>query len=179
MSLAPTIVVTGVPRSGTSLCMQLLEAAGVPIYQDGKKPPDPRNPRGYYESSEAQRDDPAWLDAAAGMAVKVMGGAFLLPPDRVRLLLLHRDPTEVAASWAAAVGQPLHGASALGHEHLWQAMRDRFAQRGFHVLEVHHRALLADPVPELRAIQDFLGLSHDTTDAMVAVIDQGLYRHRS
>ncbi|MBW2497478.1 MAG: sulfotransferase family protein, partial [Deltaproteobacteria bacterium] len=45
----PTIVVSGLPRSGTSLMMQLLERAGVPILCDDDRPPDASNPRGYFE----------------------------------------------------------------------------------------------------------------------------------
>ena len=42
-------IVSGLPRSGTSLMMQMLAAGGMPIMSDEIRAPDTHNPRGYLE----------------------------------------------------------------------------------------------------------------------------------
>lgn len=77
---APFItVVSGLPRSGTSLMMQMLAAGGLPALHDGHRPADDDNPRGYFEFAGAKnlRVDASWLPAGQGRAVKLV--AQLLP----------------------------------------------------------------------------------------------------
>ena len=64
-------LVTGIPRSGTSLMMQMLRAGGMPVLCDASRPPDPDNPRGYLEleAVRSTRRDASWLHAAAGQSV--------------------------------------------------------------------------------------------------------------
>ena len=45
----PIIVVSGLPRSGTSMAMKMLDAAGIPLVIDEMRLPDEDNPRGYFE----------------------------------------------------------------------------------------------------------------------------------
>jgi hypothetical protein len=97
------VVVSGLPRSGTSMMMQMLEAGGLPILTDGERVADADNPRGYYEYAPAKRlmTDRTWLPAADGKAVKIV--AQLLPylppaPHRFRVIFMKRDLGEVLAS---------------------------------------------------------------------------------
>ena len=97
------VVVSGLPRSGTSLMMQMLEAGGVPILTDGERACDADNPKGYYEYEPVkalQNGDSDWLDKAEGKAVKVI--SFLLrhlpQKHRYRVVFMNRNLDEVLAS---------------------------------------------------------------------------------
>ena len=70
------VVVSGLPRSGTSMMMQMLAAGGMPVLTDGERDPDPDNPRGYFEFAPVKRtaQDARWLAGARGKAVKVEVG---------------------------------------------------------------------------------------------------------
>ena len=95
-------VVTGLPRTGTSMMMQMLAAAGVPAYTDGERGADPDNPHGYYEHKAATRlhEDASWLPAAHGRAVKIVAPLlpYLSKNERYRLIFMHRPLEEVVAS---------------------------------------------------------------------------------
>ena len=80
----PVIIVSGLPRSGTSLMMQMLKAGGLEILSDDNRQADSDNPKGYleYEPVKALRRDNTWLQMAQGKAVKIISS--LLP-------YLHRD----------------------------------------------------------------------------------------
>jgi hypothetical protein len=98
-------IVSGLPRSGTSLMMQMLEAGGLPVLTDGLRPPDQDNPRGYYEFEPVKRTriDAAWVGQAEGRAVKVVSSLLdSLPSDRFyKVLFLRRNLSEILLSQAA------------------------------------------------------------------------------
>ena len=68
------VVVSGIPRSGTSLMMSILGQAGIPLLTDDARAPDDSNPRGYFELAAVRKtnEDSAWLEQAPGQAVKVI-----------------------------------------------------------------------------------------------------------
>src|SRR5262245_14555372 len=76
----PIVVVSGLPRSGTSMAMKMLEGGGIPILADGIRTADISNPKGYYEFERVKELDKggevAWLAEARGKAVKII--SFLL-----------------------------------------------------------------------------------------------------
>jgi len=79
----PILVVSGLPRSGTSLMMQMVKAAGIPIVTDEQRQADADNPRGYYEIERIKKlkDDSGWLAEAEGKAIKVISMLLYdLPP---------------------------------------------------------------------------------------------------
>src|SRR6185369_4839956 len=91
----PIIVVSGLPRSGTSLMMQMLHAGGVPIAADHLRAPDEHNPRGYFELEAVktihESRDLKWLEDVRGKAIKIV--SFLLgwlPESNDYLLLFMR-----------------------------------------------------------------------------------------
>ena len=98
----PVTVVSGVPRSGTSLMMSLLARAGLPVLCDESRPADASNPRGYFELEAVRRtwDDPGWVRAAPGHAVKVIHHLLgALPADQdYRVILMRRPWPAVVAS---------------------------------------------------------------------------------
>jgi len=188
-ALADTVVVvSGLPRSGTSLLMAMLQAGGVPLLTDGQRAPDTDNPRGYFEfeAVKALRTDAAWLAEARGKAVKIVAPlVFQLPPALAcRILFLERDLDEVVASQTAMLARkgitsPL-SPSALKAALARQVAQARVvltdtAQR--RVCFVEHRRLIQSPHAAARSIADFLGGGLNVA-AMAAVVEPGLYRQR-
>jgi len=98
----PIYVVSGLPRSGTSLMMRMLDAGGVPAVTDRIRTADDDNPRGYFELEAVKRtkQDPSWLDDAPGKAVKVISQLLCeLPPDRAyKVIVMRRKLGEVSAA---------------------------------------------------------------------------------
>lgn len=184
------VVVSGLPRSGTSLMMQILEGAGVPILQDGARAPDASNPHGYFEHSAVRRSahDVGWLDQAPGHAVKVIHALLEhLPRDRTYALILMRRPIEeVVASqdrMLARLGReagPLPAArvAAVLAAQLAAAIDLLGREPCFSWRAVDFHALIADPEATIGAVTRFLGLDARAAD-LAPLVDPGLHRERS
>ncbi|MDP6662664.1 MAG: sulfotransferase [SAR202 cluster bacterium] len=187
----PIIVVSGLPRSGTSMAMKMLEAGGVPIVTDGKRTADESNPKGYYEFEPVMRlhEDPdkRWLTDVRGKAVKII--SFLLPslPEahHYKVVFMHRDLREVMASQSKMLAKRGEepGANADGDTLIASYRKDvektkrLLARRPcFDVLDVDYKAVLEDAAGEAARIAAFIGGLD--ADAMEAVVDQQLYRNR-
>lgn len=189
----PVIVVSGLPRSGTSAAMQCLAAGGVEPLTDGVRTADADNPRGYLELEAVKRlrTERSWLDAAAGKAVKVIHLLLTeLPDDRpYRVVFLRRDLGEVVRSQAAMLERggkrpalPADRLVAMYEAQLKQVDAWLAARPNFVRLDVEHARLVRETVPTVDAIADFveagLGRALDRA-AMAAAIDPGLHRNRS
>ncbi|MBI5915888.1 MAG: alkaline phosphatase family protein [Bacteroidetes bacterium] len=110
------VVVSGLPRSGTSMMMQMLEAGGMAVFTDRERQADESNLRGYYEHEAVKNlaKNKSWLPQASGKAVKVI--AHLLPHLpvnwRYKVIFMERDVLEVVRSqqkMLARKGSPLRG----------------------------------------------------------------------
>jgi predicted AlkP superfamily phosphohydrolase/phosphomutase len=177
------VVVCGLPRSGTSMLMQLLAAGGVEPLTDGKRVADEDNPRGYYEYEPATRlpQDSTWVKEARGRAVKLVLPLvpFLPPGERYRLLLIQRDLTAVVASqekMLVRLGREAEGAQmgqeALIHEYCGQEHRvQRWleARPGIGIMALDYDAILGNPGGTAEAIGEFLGRTLDVEAAAQAV----------
>jgi hypothetical protein len=193
-------VVTGLPRSGTSLVMQMLGAGGLPLLCDESRRPDLDNPRGYFEYEPVMRiaEDSSWLDAAVGHGVKVLLGQLVhLPPGRAyRVILVERDLAEIMASQrtmlarqSARDGLPASGAGvdeavdeaeeAALRGHLsaqLQAIAQGLAELpGVELHVAQHADLLAAARPAAEAMDAFLAGGLDVA-AMAASVDPTLSR---
>lgn len=182
-------VVSGVPRSGTSLVMQMLAAGGVPVLTDAERPADEDNPRGYFEYAPVKRSasDVGWFARASGRAVKVIHALLRHLPDdaELRVLFVQRDASEVLASQrrmlerAGAPSPPAEEAqlAAAFEEQVravraWASARPRTAW-----LPVEHRALVERPHETAARIDAFLGGGLDVP-AMAEQVDPKLHRQR-
>lgn len=187
----PVIVVSGLPRSGTSMAMKMLEAGGVPIVTDGRREADVDNPKGYFEDERvlhlAEARDKAWLHASRGKAVKIISYLLRhLPPDNnYKVLFMRRDLSEVLASQAKMLERRGETNDAsdermreLFETDLWKA--GYFMKHAPHVeaVELHYSAILADPEGHARRIAEFVGARLDVR-RMAEVVDPGLYRNRA
>lgn len=183
------IVVSGLPRSGTSMMMQMLAAGGVPLVTDEARGPDPDNPRGYFEFDPVKRtaQDARWVGGAAGKAVKVI---HLLLPDlpggyRYRVIFMHRDVGEVLASQEAMLRRRGRRGADLSPGQLAAAFSGQLrrvrawlaGQAHFAVLDVPYAQVIEDPAGQAARVNQFLG-GHLDEARMAAAVDPTLQRQR-
>lgn len=183
-------IVSGLPRSGTSLMMQMLAAGGMPILSDGQRVADADNPRGYLEWERVKQlpQDPGCIIEAEGRVVKVISRLLLsLPPGHeYRVIFLRRPLLEVLASQDEMLrrrgtykeGVNPAAVAAAFEKHLrevdaWLASKD-------YVQSVHtaYQEILNQPQRIAKQMADFLDMKLDL-DAMAAQVDASLYRKRA
>jgi hypothetical protein len=187
----PIVVVSGLPRSGTSMLMKMLEAGGIPLVVDGLRVADEDNPKGYYEDERvknlAQDRDRSWLGAAQGKAIKIISYLLKdLPPHyNYRVLFIRRSLKEVLASQGKML-ERRGEASETGDDRmkelfendLWKAGYLLKHQPQFEVLEIQYKDVVANAREQAQRISRFLGGGLDA-DAMAGVVDRQLYRNRA
>ncbi len=181
------IIVSGLPRSGTSLMMQMLDSGGIPVLTDHVRSADTDNPRGYYEFERVKKtkQDPSWLPEGRGRTVKMVSQLLYdLPADeRYRVLFMERDLDEVLRSqekMLMRLGRPAPPADQMKQAyllhlerlHAWLRQQPHFA-----LLRVNFRALVEQPRPQAERVRDFLGGRPDV-DGMIRSVDPLLYRNR-
>ncbi len=185
------VIVSGLPRSGTSMMMKMLEAGGIPLLTDHQRSPDEDNPKGYFEFERVKnlpKGDVDWLPQARGKAVKVISALLEhLPPQYTyRVLFMRRDLREILASQRKMLLRRGEDPDKVDEEELYrlfskhlQYIRRWLAQQpNFRVLEVPYNRIMETPEPYVHQINVFLGGSLDE-DAMIKVIDPHLYRNRA
>lgn len=183
-------VVSGLPRSGTSMLMRSLEAGGMAVLTDAIRTADPDNPRGYYEYERVKTlpEEAEWLHEARGRAVKIIYKlAYHLPPGLpCKIVFLQRDLAEVVASqekMLARRGAPTGQIPAETMIRLFQSEVLAFrnwvqGQRHLDILFVDYAGLIDRPEAGMRAVAEFLGLPLDVA-AMARVTDPALHRNRA
>ncbi len=195
------VIVSGLPRSGTSMMMRMLAAGGMPLLTDETRAADADNPQGYYEFEPVKRleKDAGWVPLATGKAVKVV--SFLLehlPADyQYAVIFMRRAMTEVLASQRAmltrrAAQGEIDAASVtperlraedaqlaatykrhLRHIHTWLE-----TQPNVWTLFVEHQVTLQQPGQTADQVNRFLGGALDEA-AMQAAVEPRLYRQRA
>jgi hypothetical protein len=188
----PIIVVSGLPRSGTSMAMQMLAAARVAMVTDGVRAAGEDNPRGYFEDERVKDlyktdQDRRWLRDCRGKAVKII--SFLLKDlprsNNYKVIFMKRALPEVLASQRKMLERrdqvddtPDDRMLAQWEDHLW---RVRYLLRHtdcFESIEVPYAEVVAAPLGQARRMRDFLGLAADP-ETMAAAVDASLYRNRT
>ncbi len=186
MNSAITIV-SGLPRSGTSLMCQMLDEGGLQVVTDGIRSADTDNPRGYYEYEQVKKikEDTSWLPASRGKAFKMISQLlYELPPaETYRIIFMERDFDEMLRSQEkmlqrlgrpAAPPEQIKRAYTLHLDRLRDWLKQ---QKNMAVLYVSYNHLLQHPEEEARRVCDFLSLPL-RLEAMVQAIDPSLYRNR-
>jgi hypothetical protein len=183
-------VVSGLPRSGTSLMMQMLAAGGLPALSDGERQADTDNPRGYFEWERIKLlpQQPDYIAEAEGKVVKVISQLlFALPAGReYRIIFMQRPLAEVVASQAEMIrrrgttGAALPPAALIAGlgAHLNQVNAWLKDKSDISVHRVEHRDVLREPLRTAESIQQFLNSPLDVV-AMSQQVDPSLYRQRS
>jgi predicted AlkP superfamily phosphohydrolase/phosphomutase len=182
-------VVAGLPRSGTSMMMQMLAAGGLIALTDHKREADGDNPKGYYELEVATqlRANREWLGEAQGKVVKIVAQLLpFLPPDHAyRIVFMERDLAEVLQSQQVMLDNLGRERTKLSDEQLRRTYRQQLhrikiwlaKQPNIKVLFVNHREALAKPESTACRVNEFLGGKLDQAN-MVGVVDENLYRQR-
>lgn len=182
-------IVSGLPRSGTSLLMQMLEAGGMPVLTDGRRSADEDNPRGYYEWERIRSlpQDAGCIAEAEGKAVKVISQLlFALPNNRdYSIMFMQRPLAEVVASQAKMISRRGTMGATLGEADLIEALQAHLNQVSawldrqprLNVCRIDYHELLHQPQETAEAIQRFLGQPLNT-EAMAQQVDSSLYRQR-
>lgn len=184
-------IVSGYPRSGTSMMMQMLQAGGLPVlFEETFRPANIHNPRGFYEIKDAfQLGEPGtttgWLANTRGMAVKVMAPALSRLPQSYtyRVIFMRRRIAEILASHIKA--NALRSDSPLSEEEKILAYKTEYVIYEAWLMKQHHiqtlfityNDLLQSAAAPVAKICDFLGLPLDQA-GMKAAIDPALYRNR-
>lgn len=183
-------VVSGLPRSGTSLMMQMLHAGGLPTVSDGIRQPDDSNPRGYFEDERVKRlrSDRSWLPQARGQAVKIIHlllRELLLDGSlHYRIVFMERPLDEVLASQQTMLLRG--GAKPADAALLRKAFETQLSQLDawiatqplLTVLRMPYHRVLREPAAVAQALDGFLGGGLDRA-AMADAVDPSLHRERA
>ncbi|MBE2222978.1 MAG: sulfotransferase [Anaerolineae bacterium] len=187
----PVYVVSGLPRSGTSMMMKMLEAGGLSLLIDEIREADGDNPKGYFEFERVKqldKGDTAWVAEAVGKVVKVISALLkYLPSDyQYKVVFVRRNMDEILASQRKMLVNRGEDSdkmdddqmAGLFEKHLAATEKWLQAQDNFQVLYVHYSDILTDPMTQAQRINTFLGGQFDAL-AMAGQVDPELYRNRN
>jgi len=185
-------VVSGLPRSGTSMMMKMLEAGGMQPLVDNIRKADEDNPKGYYELEKVKEldksDDKSWLADARGKVVKIISQLLRdLPANYTyKMIFMRRNMNEILASQKQMLvrrGEPTDRISdaelaGLFAKHLQNTEKWLQEQPNIDVLYVSYNEVLQDPAPYVKQVHEFLGSTLDA-EGMLSVVDKSLHRQRA
>jgi hypothetical protein len=185
------VIVSGLPRSGTSMMMRMLEAGGLTILADGQRRADDDNPRGYYELERVKdletEGDKSYLREGRGKALKVISFLIAHLPDEndYRVIFMRRDLDEVLDSQDTMIQRRAAGDTKADREAMKEAYRNDIVRTrllckkrpNFALIEVHYKDTVQDPAATAHSVNQFLGGRLDEA-AMRRAVDESLYRNR-
>jgi hypothetical protein len=182
-------IVSGLPRSGTSLMMQMLDAGGLPVLSDGERKADTDNPKGYLEWERIKQlpKNPSLIAEAEGKVVKVISELILsLPMDHeYRIVFMQRPLPEVLKSQDEMLrrrgnSDSIGDNSAIEEffqRHLIEVNKWLASKPNVQVIRVHYHRILREPKVVAEELAAFLKVPLDI-NAMVGQVDGSLYRNR-
>lgn len=182
------VIVSGLPRSGTSMMMKMLEAGGIEALTDGVRAADEDNPKGYYEYERVKKlpEDTEWLPDAVGKVVKMVFTLLHDLPEgyTYKVVFMRRQIQEILDSQRKMLERSGRDVDVDDEE-----MRQSFefllnrtlewlpTQSHIHVEFIWYNDVMADAAPVIETLNTFLG-GHLDTVAMAEVVDTSLYRNR-
>lgn len=183
-------IVSGLPRSGTSLTMQMIAEGGIAPLIDHIRTADEDNPKGYYEFElvKKTKKDPSWVKDGVGKVVKMVHLLLLdLPLDhQYRVVFTRRNLDEVFKSQNVMLERKGKNADDIPKERLLPMYRMQIHKvqehmrkhaDHFQLIEIDYNEIIASPRLQAEKISAFLdGLDVET---MAAVVDPSLYRNRA
>ena len=185
-------IVSGLPRSGTSMMMRMLETGGLPVMTDHIRTPDESNPRGYYELEQVKKlkeGNAEWVSEGKGKVVKIISALleFLPPNHQYRVVFMQRNMDEILASQREMLlrrGEPADQVSdehiaGLYQQHLTRITDWLAGQPNIKVLYLHYNKILEDPRTPISRLCDFLQPFALDQSRMLGVVESSLYRQRA
>lgn len=180
-------VVSGLPRSGTSMMMQMLKAGGMEVLTDNQREADDSNPLGYFEYEAVKRlaRDKRWLPQATGKAVKIIAQLLShLPPDfHYKVIFMERDLVEVVNSQQKMLSRlgkvpadmmPYHLRD--NFEKVLREVKASFGtQPEVEICFVNHQDVISKPFQEAFRVNEFLG-GQLSVEKMALVVNPSLHR---
>lgn len=184
------LIVSGLPRSGTSLLMQMLRAGGIEPMTDSKRAADEDNPEGYWEWEGIKQlpKNPRVIEQAEGKAVKVISALLPSLPGKHRYTVIYMvRPVEqvVDSQWAMLARQGMQPRAERRHlvevqeQHSRQIREVLKKSERVTLLEVSYPDLVADPAPVMERIAAVLPGRFRPGPAVAACVKPQLYRNRT
>lgn len=180
-------IVSGLPRSGTSLMMQMLDNGGLPVVTDGIRTADTDNPKGYYELEKVKsiKRDASWLPEARGKAFKMISQLLYDLPssERYRVIFMERDFDEMLTSqekMLQRLGKPAAPRDEIQRAytvHLNRLHEWLTRQANIDLLRISYNELLDEPLAHAERVRQFLD-GQVNIESMVSTVDPSLYRNR-
>lgn len=190
MKAGRILIVSGIPRSGTSMMMKMLEAAGIPILSDTLRGADDDNPNGYFEYERVKKlsdGDNAWLKKGQGKAIKIIYSLLKYLPSAYDydVIFMRRDLSEVLASQRRMLERRKKETDLISDEDLARLFTKESEsaiswinqQSNFRIIEMNYSSLIFETESQLEKLRVFLEIESIPV-AMAAVIDRKLYRQR-
>lgn len=183
--MSEILVITGLPRSGTSLMMQIIDRSGVPILSDGKRESDISNPQGYFELEAVKgivRDN-SFLDESIGKAVKIVAPLpmFMNLKNKYRVIFMRREMDEILRSQEVMLNKDQSAERekfrGIYETHLAKTYKF-FQDNEIPFIDVNYNELMKDPEPHIAKLKEFCGLEASVNDLM-EVVRPDLYRNRN
>ncbi len=184
------VIVSGLPRSGTSMMMKMLEAGGEQILTDRLRGADDNNPNGYYEFERVKKlkeGDFDWLPDAIGKTVKIVTGLITYLPSqyKYKVIFMRRDINEVLSSQKKMLGRLGKQEDNVSDEKMTKIYQEHLRtvelwiskQPNIEILYVNYNTMVGDPAESLENVNEFLGGGLDV-QAMPGVVNKDLYRER-
>jgi hypothetical protein len=183
------IIVSGLPRSGTSMMMRMLEAGGLVVVTDNVRLPDKDNPNGYYEYEKVKKmkDDATWLGIAKGKVIKIVSMSLpYLPPNyNYKIILMQRHTKEILASQRRMLDRLERTDNNLSdseleklyYKHIKQTEQWLTKQKNIDFIMISYNELLEKPYGLSEVVNKFLCQRLDI-EKMAQVVDVSLYRQR-
>ena len=180
------VIVSGLPRSGTSLMMQMLHKGGVEVLTDENRKADISNPKGYFEYDPVMsiHKDNSWLELAQNKSVKVVAPLlkFLSPKYRYKVIFMNRDLSEIIKSQQKMIGKntdvlPLKLFEAYQNQ-LKQVEIWKNKEPGVEMIYLDYKQVLEQPEEVTEKLSSFIGLKLNTSE-MIACVDKTLYRNKA
>lgn len=179
-------IVSGLPRSGTSLMMQMLTKGGIEPLTDKVRQADKSNPKGYFEYSPVMsiHKDNSWLDKGKNKSVKIVAPLLkhLDTKFRYKIIFMQRNLNEIIKSQHIMAGKASDILPIKLYNSYVKLLEDiddwKENEPGVEIIYIDYKEVLDNPEENASLVEKFVGKSLDK-DAMASCIDKKLYRNRS
>ena len=187
---APIFIVSGLPRCGTSMMMQMIEAGGMQVITDHIRQADEDNPRGYYEFEKVKKikEDSSWLDDCQGKVFKMVSALlYYLPYDKeYKIVFMTRKMDEMLASQNTMLRRHGRTDTVVSDEEMGKKLEEHLLKvktwlakyRNLNVIYINYNSVIENTLENVKNVALFLNLQMDI-DKMVKVVESSLYRQKT